>query len=88
MGRYGSNPGGTGVALYRVRCLRQWVGAPPLLLGGGFVPFGELHEPVLYPQIGACCRVGVGGGSRASEVEQPGRVAPLNRGAGLVGHAG
>jgi hypothetical protein len=52
--------GGTGFALYRVRCLRQWVGAPPLLLGGGFVPFGELHEPVLYPQIGACCRAGCG----------------------------
>jgi hypothetical protein len=36
--------GGTGFALYRVRCLRQWVGAPPSLLGGGFVPFGELHD--------------------------------------------
>ena len=52
--------GGTGFALYPIRCLRQWVGAPPLLLGGGFVPFGELHEPVLYPQMGACCRAGCG----------------------------
>jgi hypothetical protein len=30
----------------------------------------------------------VDGGSRASEVKQPGRVAPLNRGAGLLGHPG
>jgi hypothetical protein len=69
--------GGTGFALYRVRCLRQWVGAPPLLLGGGFVPFGELHEPVLYPQIGACCRAGCGRWGLSVRGETAGPRCPL-----------
>src|SRR5919198_5318951 len=77
-----------GFARYRVGCLWQWVGAPPLLLGGDFMCTASCTNRSVPTDPAVRVAPAVGGGTRASEVKQPGRVAPLDRGAGLVGHAG